>query len=154
MNPSKSIDWQLVPDYVRFMVWKQTPKYGVKGAIVITGLKIAFTFVALGMVGFSFGPLFAPASEVEKPLNAPSYDSAPHRQAASQVCEVETGKPGLVKASGKVVASHVMVVRQDGVMERMDTTEAWDRTESKKESDNIWVVGVCRADVQNRAVKA
>jgi hypothetical protein len=39
-------------------------------------------------------------------------------------------------------------------MERMDTTEAWDRARSKKEADNVWVIGVCRADVQNRAVKA
>lgn len=143
----KNIDWHLPTDYLKFKVWQQTPKYGVRGAIIITGLKIAFTFVALGLVGLSFGPLFAPASEVEKPLNAPSYDSAPHRLAASEVCKVETGKPGLVKASGEVVASHVMVVRQDGVMQRMDTTEAWDRVESKKESDNIWVVGVCKSDV-------
>lgn len=145
----------LILDYIQFkryqkalrLVGKQTPKYDLRTAIVLTGLKIASGFVALGILGLSLGPLFAPADETTKPLNAPSYDSAPHRLAASQLCKVETGKPGLVQANSEVVAAHVIVVRQDGVMQRMDTSEAWDRTESKSEADNIWVVGVCKKDV-------
>lgn len=128
-------------------IFKQTPAYDVRTSIVITGVKIASSFVGLGLLGLGLGPLFAPADETTKPLNAPSYDSAPHRLAASQLCKVETGKPGLIQARNEVVAGHVIVVRQDGVMQRMDTSEAWDRTESKSEADNIWVVGVCKKDV-------
>lgn len=150
----KNIDWHLIPDFIRFRMFEQTKKYGVKTAIIIVSLKIASAFVSLIILGFSVGPLFAPADEDPKPLNAPSYDSAPHRLAASQLCQVETDKPGLIRASGEVVAGHVIVVRQDGVMQRMGTREAWDRTESKSEADNIWVVGVCKADVQNRTEKS
>lgn len=129
------------------LITRQTPAYSARTAIVITAMKVVSAFVALGILGLSLGPLFAPAHEDTKPLNAPSYDSAPHRLAASQLCKVETGKPGLIQASGEVVAAHVIVVRQDGVMQRMDTGEAWDRTESKSEADNIWVVGICKKDV-------
>lgn len=142
------IDWQVAPDYLRFLVWKQTPKYGVKTAIIITGVKIASAFVFLAIAGISFAGGFMPTTDEvkNKPLNSPSYDSVAHRQAASELCAAETGHIGLVRA-GKVVAGHVVVVRLDGVMERMDTTEAWDRAESKTRADDIWVVGVCKADV-------
>lgn len=128
-------------------ILKQTPAYDVRTAIVLTSAKIASAFVVLGLAGLGLGPLAAPADETTKPLNAPSYDSAPHRLAASQLCKVETGKPGLIQARNEVIAGHVIVVRQDGVMQRMDTSEARDRTESEVESDNVWVVGVCKKDV-------
>lgn len=151
----KNIDWHLIPDYIRFkryqkalrLIARQTEAYDARTAIVITGMKIAAAFVTLGVLGLSLGPMFAPAHEETKPLNAPSYDSAPHRLAAAQLCNVETGDAHMVRANSDVVAAHVVVVRQDGVMQRMDTGEAWDRTESKTEADNIWVVGVCTADV-------
>ena len=91
-------------------------------------------------------PIDVKSVDGNEPVNSPSYDSTVHRQAASELCAAETGRNGLVRA-GKVVAGHVVVVRLDGVMERMDTTEAWGRAESKTRADDIWVVGVCKADV-------
>lgn len=157
------IDWQIIPDYIQFKryqkamrVLQQTQKYDVKTAIVITAIKIGGAFVFLGVAGLSFGSVLMPTTDEvkNKPLNAPSYDSAPHRIAASELCEVETGKPGLVQASKKVWATNVVVVRQDGIMQRMDTTEAWDRSKSKNRADDIWVVGVCKSDIVKQEAKA
>lgn len=99
-------------------------------------------------------PVDVKAVDGNEPQNAPSYDSATYRQAAALVCKVETGNGHIVPSGEDKIAAHVVVVRMDGTMERMDTTEAWDRSKSKTEADNIWVIGICKADVQNRAVKA
>lgn len=149
----KNIDWHLIPDFIRFRMFEQTKRYGVRTAIVITGLKIAFTFVALGMVGLSFGPMFAPATvtEDDKPRNAPSYADVHYRQAASQLCGVYTDVAKVVPSGEGIVAGHVIVVRLDGVMERMDTSAAWDRAESRTTADDIWVIGVCQGDIIEEA---
>lgn len=98
-------------------------------------------------------PMDVKAIDGNETPNAPSYDSVTHRQAASLVCQAETKRSGLVQSGNDIVASHVIVVRGDGVMERMDTTEAWDRTESKTTNDDVWVIGICKADIQNQGVK-
>lgn len=98
-------------------------------------------------------PMDVKAIDGNEPENTPSYDSAVHRQAAAMVCKVETGNSRIVRSEGTVVAAHVMVVRLNGVMERMDTSEAWDRTKSKTKADDVWVIGICKADIQNQGVK-
>lgn len=124
--------------------------------LIASMAQVALLAVGCLLVSFSLANQSDTASvDGNEPKNAPSFDSAVHRQAASQVCKAETGRAGLVRAHNGVVAAHVMVVRLDGVMERMDTTEAWERLESANEADDIWVVGVCKSDVIERGtVKA
>lgn len=145
--------YSLVADYFRFKVWQQTPKYGPKKAVIMVLVSVACRVVAALIVGFSLGPAFATVTDEvkNKPSNIPTYEA--YREAASQLCQVETDRPGLVRSGNHVVAGHVIVVRGDGVMERMDTTEAWDRTKSKTTTDDVWVIGVCKADIQNQGVK-
>jgi hypothetical protein len=145
----KNIDWHLIPDYIRFKAFEQTKRYGVRTAIVITGVKVAAGFVVLVSAALTVGNsgMVRTVNDSDKPVNTPSYASVTHRQAASMVCEVETGNAGLRQASPSVWAAYVVVVRLDGTMQRMDTTEAWDRAESETRADDIWVIGVCAGDI-------
>lgn len=79
-----------------------------------------------------------------KPVNEPTFET--HGEVASQLCDVETGSPKLLRATNRVLSKFVVVVRNDGVMLRMETGEAFDRAQSKTRADDIWSVGVCDRD--------
>lgn len=86
----------------------------------------------------------------DEPVNAPNY--ATHAAMAQGLCFLDTGEQDVVKAGPNVVAAHVIVVKLNGSMVRMDTSEAFDRAGSKTRADDIWVVGVCRGDIVKRRV--
>lgn len=127
------IDWWLFPDYLRFLRYE-----GRLGSFL---LNLLFG-VACATVSF------AAANQVDietidgnEPANAPSFET--HEAAAQMVC----GGP-VLESGNDIVAGHVIVVPLDGKVVRMDTTEAWSRVRSKTTADDVWVIGVCRKDVQ------
>ena len=79
--------------------------------------------------------------DANRPQNAPSFET--HEAAAQVVC----GGP-VLESGNDIVAGHVIVVPLNGKVTRMDTTEAWGRVRSKTTVDDVWVIGVCRKDVQ------
>lgn len=100
-------------------------------------------FALASVVGTIVGanPVDVKAIDGNEPANAPSFET--HEAAAQAVC----GGP-VLESGNDIVAGHVIVVPLNGKVTRMDTTEAWSRVRSKTTADDVWVIGVCRKDVQ------
>ena len=100
-------------------------------------------FALASVVGTVVGanPVDVKAIDGNEPANAPSFET--HEAAAQMVC----GGP-VLESGPDIVAGHVIVVPLNGRVVRMDTTEAWSRVRSKTTADDVWVIGVCRKDVQ------
>lgn len=119
----------------------------VKVAVnIVMGMGIGATL----SVGFASHGIGTASTDQDKPVNAPNY--ATHADAARPLCFLHTEEWDVVKAGPNIVAGHVVVVKLDGSMVRMDTSEAFDRAGSKTRADDIWVVGVCRGDIVGRRV--
>lgn len=86
-------------------------------------------------------PTDTKAIDGNEPANAPSFET--HEAAAQAIC----GGPAL-ESGNDIVAGHVIVVPLNGKVTRMDTTEAWGRVRSDTSADDVWVIGVCKKDVE------
>ena len=109
------------------------------------GLALAISYL-MGQAGVGIAD--AGEFDGDKPVNFPTYET--HGDAVRPLCFLETGDWDVVKAAPKVVAANVIVMKNDGHIVYMDTTEAWDRARSKTDADNVWVIGVCEGDIVNR----
>lgn len=100
-------------------------------------------FSVASVVGTVVGanPVDVKAIDGNEPVNAPSFET--HEAAAQVVC----GGP-VLESGNDIVAGHVIVVPLNGKVVRMDTTEAWGRVRSDTTADDVWVIGVCKKDVQ------
>lgn len=77
-----------------------------------------------------------------KPQNLPTFTV--YTEEAQAACDgpiVRTG-PG-------VVAADVVVVKQNGNVVVMDTSEAHQRLTNKADADDVWPIAVCADHVQN-----
>lgn len=119
----------------------------IKLAINVIG---GMAFGAVLSVGFASQGIGTTSTDHDKPVNAPNY--ATHADSARPLCFLHTEEWDVVKAGPNVVAGHVVVVKLNGSLVRMDTSEAFERAESKTRADDIWVVGVCRGDIVERRV--
>lgn len=80
-------------------------------------------------------------ADEDKPVNSPSWTT--HQDAAREFCGGD-----VVEASSDIWATHVVVVKLNGLMVRMPIDEAFDRAESKSRADDIWTIGVCKSDTR------
>ena len=132
-NTTKRIDWMLIPDYLCFL------RHERRLARFLMTLLFAAA-CAIGTIAAAH-QVDAKTLDANLPQNAPSFDT--HEAAAQMVC----GGP-VIRSGNDVVAGHVIVVTLNGKVTRMDTTEAWGRVRSDTTADDVWVIGVCRKDVE------
>lgn len=108
---------------------------------LIGGLPLLMVAVAM-MVGVTvIGANAGKSLDDTKPSNSPSYET--HEDMAARVC----GGP-VVAPNPEQSATDVVVVRMDGRVVRMDTSDAWGRVNSKTDADDVWVIGVCVSDLR------
>lgn len=106
-------------------------------------LLVAASAVMVGVTAIGAADLYAGTTlEKTKPSNAaPAFET--HRATAERVCSGAVVAPD----SGQLAAA-VVVIKLDGSAVRMDTSDAFDRQESKTDADDVWVIGVCKRDLR------
>lgn len=129
----KRVDWWLIPDYLKFL--RHEKRLGGFLLNLLFGTACAVATIAAA------NPVDVKAIDGNEPANAPSF--ATHEAAAEMVC----GGP-VLESGNDIVAGHVIVVPLNGKVTRMDTTEAWGRVRSDTTADDVWVIGVCKKDVE------
>lgn len=111
------------------------------------GGRMLATWISGALFGISGSFLFAQNGigvdrvDDEKPENSPSWTT--HQDAARELCGGPVVKPG-----PGVFATHVVVMKLNGLLVRMPIDQAWDRAKSKAYADDIWTIAVCKSDVR------
>lgn len=131
----------LVRDYLHWIAIKDH-KVDAKTAGIQLGITIVSRSLAIACFALSCGSAFVVTKslEDEKPVNVPTYESS--LDEGRKIC-----RQPMVVSEPHLIATHVVVVRQNGDTVRMDTSEAWARVDSPEDSDDVWVVGICAEDL-------
>lgn len=129
-------------------IFQQMPKMSTRNTAIVAGIKILTRFLFVAVVATTCGSVFVTTKSLdgEKPVNVPTYESA--LPEAREIC-----RQPVVQSKPDLIATHVVVVRQNGDTVRMDTTEAWARVKSPEDSDDVWVVGICAEDLVGHPTK-